>query len=130
MTTLFLIAVIASISMPAILHAAKHETPLACDRAGLSPEHRKRHFDELGAALQSLKKSTHELADGFEFEFPADAAVYQLLAEWVGGERLCCPFFDIDLRVEKEGGSLRLRLTGREGIKEFIKADFSAEWFR
>jgi len=28
-----------------------------------------------------LKKSTHELADGFEFEFPADAAVYQLLAD-------------------------------------------------
>jgi hypothetical protein len=130
MTTLFLIAVIASISMPAILHAAKHETPLAYDRAGLSPEQRKRHFDELGVALLSLKKSTHELADGFEFEFPADAAVYQLLAEWVGGERLCCPFFDIDLRVEKEGGSLRLRLTGREGIKEFIKADFPAEWFR
>ena len=130
MTTLFLIAVIASISMPAILHAAKHETPLAYDRVGLSPEQRKRHFDELGVALLSLKKNTHELADGFEFEFPADAAVYQLLAEWVGGERLCCPFFDIDLRVEKEGGSLRLRLTGREGIKDFIKADFPAEWFR
>jgi len=40
---------------------------------------------------------------------------------------LCCPFFDIDLRVEKEGGPLWLRLTGREGVKQFIKADFSAE---
>jgi len=30
--------------------------------------------------LLSLK-STHELADGFEFELPAGAAVYQLLAD-------------------------------------------------
>ena len=125
-----MIAVIASISMPAIMHAAKHEAPLACDRSALSSEQRKRHFDELGAALLSLKRSAHELADGFEFEFPADAAVYQLLAEWVGGERLRCPFFDIDLRVEKEGGPLWLRLTGREGVKQFIKADFPAEWFK
>lgn len=130
MTTLFLIAVIASVSMPAILYAAKHETPLACDLAALTAAERKRHFDELGPALLSLKKSTHELADGFEFEFPADPAVYQLLAEWVGVERLCCPFFDIDLRVEKEGGPLRLRLSGREGVKQFIKADFPAEWFK
>jgi len=130
MTTLFMIAVIASISMPAIMHAAKHETPLACDRSALSSEQRKRHFDELGAALLSLKRSTHELAGGFEFEFPADAAVYQLLAEWVGGERLCCPFFDINLHVEKEGGPMRLRLTGPEGVKQFIKADFPAEWFK
>jgi len=130
MTTLFMIAVIASISIPAIMHAAKHETPLACDRSALSSEQRKRHFDELGAALLSLKRSTNELAGGFEFEFPADAAVYQLLAEWVGGERLCCPFFDINLHVEKEGGPMRLRLTGPEGVKQFIKADFPAEWFK
>jgi hypothetical protein len=105
-------------------------SPFACDRAALSAEKRKRHFDELGPALRSLRKTTHELADGFEFEFPADAAVYQLLAEWVGGERLCCPFFDIDLRVEREGGPLWLRLTGREGVKQFIKGDFPAEWFK
>ena len=120
---------IVSLSLPAVLQAAGHEIPFACDRAALSPEQRKRHFDELGPALRSLRKSTHELADGFEFEFPGDAAVYHLLAEWVGGERLCCPFFDIDLRVGREGGAIWLRLTGREGVKQFIKADF-APWFR
>jgi len=31
--------------------------------------------------------------------------------------------------VEREGGEFRLRLTGREGVKQFIKADF-APWFR
>ena len=130
MSTLLITALVASLSMPAVLQAAKRESPFACDRASLNPEQRKRHFDELGPALRSLRKSTHELADGFEFEFPADAAVYQLLAEWVGGERLCCPFFDIELRVEREGGPLWLRLTGREGVKQFIKADFPPVWFK
>jgi hypothetical protein len=130
MRTFLTIAMLASLSSPALLQAAKHESPFACDRAALAPEKRKRHFDELGPALRSLRKSTHELADGFEFEFPGDAAVYQLLAEWVGGERLCCPFFDIDLRVEREGGPLWLRLTGREGVKQFTKVDFPSEWFK
>jgi hypothetical protein len=129
MKILLMIAMIASLGTPALLKAAKHESPFACDRAALTPEKRKRHFDELGPALRSLRKSTRELAGGFEFEYTADAATYRLLAEWVDGERLCCPFFDIDLRVEREGGSLWLRLTGREGVKEFIKSDF-APWFR
>jgi len=129
MKTFLIIAMFASLGVPALLQAAKHESPFACDRAALTPEKRKRHFDELGPALRSLRKSTRELADGFEFEFPADAATYQLLAEWVGGERLCCPFFDIDLRVVREGGAFWLRLTGREGVKQFIKVDF-APWFQ
>jgi hypothetical protein len=39
------------------------------------------------------------------------------------------PFFDIDLRSEREGGALWLRLTGREGTKQFIEADFG-KWFK
>jgi hypothetical protein len=104
------------------------ESPFACNRAALSPEARKRHFDELSPALRDRKKSIRELRDGFEFEFPPDTATFQLVSEWVAGERLCCPFFDIDLHSEREGGSLWLRLTGREGVKQFIRADF-ARWF-
>jgi hypothetical protein len=90
----------------------------------LSQEVRKRHFEELGPALLKLKKSTRELPDGYEFELPPDNKTYQLLTEWGFQERLCCPFFDIDLRFEKEGGPLWLRLTGRLGTKEFIKDEF------
>jgi hypothetical protein len=104
-------------------------SPFACDRLALSPEIRKRHFEELGPALRKLKKSTRELADGYEFEFPADQTTYQMLAEWVFQERLCCPFFDIDLRSEREGGSFWLRLSGRPGTKDFIKAD-GAVWVK
>ena len=108
----------------ALSQSAKPESPFACNAFALSPEARKRHFEELGPALLKLKKSTRELSDGYEFELPADNKTYQLLTEWVFQERLCCPFFDIDLRLDRENGPLWLRLTGRPGTKEFIKEEF------
>jgi len=101
----------------------EHVSPFACNAFALSPEVRKRHFEELGPALLKLKKSTRELPDGYEFELPADNKTYQLLAEWAFQERLCCPFFEIALRFDKENGPLWLRLTGRPGTKEFIKME-------
>jgi hypothetical protein len=103
--------------------SAAPESPFACNAFALSPEVRKRHFEELGPALLKLKKSTRELPDGYEFELPADNKTYQLLTEWAFQERLCCPFFDIDLRLDRENGPLWLRLTGRPGTKEFIKLE-------
>ena len=106
--------------------AKRSESALACNRLALTPEQRKRHFDELGPKLRSLKKSVRELPNGYEFEFPADANTVQLVAEWAVGERACCPFFDIDMRLEREGGAFWLGLTGREGVKQFIQADGAA----
>ena len=102
----------------------EHVSPFACNALALSPEVRKRHFEELGPALLKLKKSTRELPDGYEFEFSADNKTYQLLTEWAFQERLRCPFFDIDLRFDRDGGPLWLRLTGRSVTKEFIKEEF------
>lgn len=106
----------------------RRETPFACDRLALSPAARKRHFDELGPLLRSFPKTPRELADGYEFQFPSEPATFQTVAEWAAGEHLCCPFFDIDLRLEREGGAFWLRLTGRDGVKQFIRSDFD-KWF-
>ena len=106
-----------------------HDSPFACDVTAFTPEQRKRHFEELGPTLRSLRKSVRELADGYEFEFPADEKTFQLVAEWAIQERRCCPFFDIDVRLDREGGPLWLRLTGREGVKDFIRAD-GAAWIK
>jgi hypothetical protein len=110
-------------------NSANHVSPFACDRSALNAEERKRHFDVLGPKLRSLTKSARELTDGYEFEFAGDPASFQLVAEWASAEHRCCPFFDIDLRLEREAGSLWLRLTGREGVKPFIRSDFS-RWFK
>jgi hypothetical protein len=135
MNILFLSALsVSAISLAALNASAGQDQPLsssqtervspfACNAFALSPEVRKRHFEELGPALLKLKKSTRELPDGYELELPADNKTYQLLTEWAFQERLCCPFFDIDLRFDREGGPLWLRLTGRPGTKEFIKME-------
>src|SRR5215813_9382123 len=104
----------------------EHVSPLACNAFALSPEARKRHFEEVGPALLKLKKSTRELSDGYELEFPANRSAYQLLTEWAFDERSCCPFLDIALRFDREGGPLWLRLTGRPGTKEFIKMELAS----
>jgi hypothetical protein len=106
-----------------------HESPLACDRLALDAVARRRHFQELGPALRTLKESARELPNGYEFRFPSDLKTIAMVAEWAAGERLCCPFFDIQLRMEREGGPIWLSLTGRKGTKDFIKAD-SASWIK
>jgi hypothetical protein len=115
---------VAAICLSASLAEAAKESPFACNRDALSPAERKRHFDELGPALYKLGIGVHELPDGYDFQFPNDASTYKLLTEWVYQETLCCPFFDIAVRLDREGGPLWMRLTGRPGTKEFIKADF------
>ena len=86
--------------------------PFACDLRALTPEVRKRHFQELTPMLLALKTGERELPDGYEFRFPSDTKTVAMLTEWIAQERLCCPFFDIDLRFEREHGPVWLRLRG------------------
>jgi hypothetical protein len=102
----------------------KAETPFYCDRTALTPGQRKRQ-QELAKILRDSVLGIQELPDGFEFEFPSDPANYQALTEFTPLERACCPFFDISIRLEREGGKLWWQLTGREGVKQFIHAEFS-----
>ncbi len=122
----FLVA-LAAVSI--LASAATRESPFACDRLALSPVQRKRHFDELGPKLRRLVLRAGELPNGYEFQFPGDRRTFDLIAEWAAGEHLCCPFFDIDLRLDREGGAAWIRLTGRPGTKEFIRTDFKP-WFK
>jgi hypothetical protein len=103
--------------------SAEQQSPFVCNRTALSPAERKRHFDELSPMLLSLRTGVRELPNGYAFQFPADPKTIQLVAEWVAGEHACCPFFDIDITIPREGGPLWLSLSGRDGTKEFIKVE-------
>lgn len=109
--------------------AAASESPFGCDRTALTPQERKRHFDELGPKLRTLVQSSRELPDGYEFQFPGDTATFRLISEWTAGEHLCCPFFDLDLRLDRERGATWIRLTGRPGTKDFIRTEFE-RWLK
>ena len=104
------------------------DSPFACDRTALTPVERKRHFDEVTPALRKLVKGMAELPEGFAFELQGDTRTIQLAAEWVARERLCCPFLEINLKLERERGKIWVQLTGRPGTKEFIQAAFGS-WF-
>jgi hypothetical protein len=62
-----------------------------------------------------------ELPDGLAFRFPAEE--YDAVTEFVGRERLCCPFLTFALEVSPDRGPIWLRLTGEGGVKEFIRAE-------
>ncbi len=78
--------------------------------------------------MQSSLEAVRELADGYELEFSWKAEIYAALVEITPLEHACCPFFDIGIRIESESNKLYWRLTGREGIKPFIRMEFGA-WF-
>ena len=107
----------------------KKESPFACDRLALTPEIRKRHFEVLGPALVGMRKGVRELPNGYEFEFPNDENTYKILTEWVFQESQCCPFFDLNVQLKREHGTLVLTATGREGTKAFIQTD-GAKWIQ
>jgi len=65
-----------------------------------------------------------ELPDGFALRFADDGTLLARLAEWVRLESLCCPFVRFEVRVEKRAGPVWLRLTGAEGIKDFLRREF------
>src|SRR5579864_3240659 len=113
----------------AAVGSSTEESPFACDRLALNAEQRKRHFGELGQAVVASIKSVRELPNGYEFEFAPEWSTIQNIGEFVAGERLCCPFFDINIRLEREHGSVWLRFTGREGTKQFIRTE-GASWFK
>ena len=123
MVRLGLMSLVLAIVGGGFQNAGMQVSPFACDRYALTPEGRMRHFDQLGPQLKKVRNGVRELPNGYAFRFPADPTTVALVAEWAAGERLCCPFFDIDMRLEPEHGPLWLTLTGREGTKDFIKAD-------
>lgn len=99
------------------------ESPIACVMAALTDEQkgrRKELEERLGAVIEEVR----ELPDGYEIRLPTASQVVRDVAEFVTYERLCCPFLDFELKVEREGGPVRLRLRGREGVKEFVRLEF------
>jgi hypothetical protein len=105
---------------------ATTQSKFYCNIKALTPEERARH-KQLGEKLLAARKETAETEKGYEFQFsPADVSLAEL-AEWVVAESKCCPFFDFHIDLEREGKLACLRLTGGEGIKAFIRAEFGVK---
>jgi hypothetical protein len=107
-------------------HGVTKQGKFYCNINALTSEERA-HHKQLGDKLNANRKEIVEIEKGYEFQYsPSDVSLPEL-ADWVCAEAKCCPFFDFHIDVEKEGTLLCLRLTGEEGIKQFIRAEFHVE---
>jgi hypothetical protein len=102
---------------------ATTQSKFYCNVKALTPEERARHT-QLTEKLLAARKEIVETAKGYEFQFSPKSVSLAELADWVSAESKCCPFFDFHIDLEGEGSLLCLRLTGEEGIKAFIRAEF------
>jgi len=101
----------------------KVESPFACVMSALNKDEQKRVL-ELVETIKKNIKEVKELPDGYAFQLPLENQLLRDTAEFITYERLCCPFFDFELAIDREGGPMWLRLKGREGVKDFIRTEF------
>lgn len=95
--------------------------PFSCDMTAIAPEERPLHRAAI-AGVFGATEAVEALSDGYAFRLAGGAAMLARAADFIDRERLCCPFFGFVLKLEP-GGPLWLHLTGREGVKPFIRAE-------
>jgi hypothetical protein len=95
--------------------------PFACNMTAIPAAERPAHHELIRRLMHEVVEKTCELPDGLEFRFPADE--YDSVVRFVARERLCCPFLTFTLDVTPERGPLWLRITGADGVKDFIRAE-------
>ena len=101
----------------------KKESPFYCNMKTLTVAERL-HKKQIGEKMAASRVEMNELPNGYAFRFRPGGVSLVELADWVESERRCCPFFDLAIEAEREGGSVWLKITGREGVKQFIRGEF------
>jgi len=98
------------------------ESPFHCDLNALTSEQRLVHAD-LTERLVAAILEKRELDEGFAFRVDAEKTPPDAIGQWIEMERKCCPFFGFRMDVQPERGAIWLQLSGRAGVKEFIRAE-------
>jgi hypothetical protein len=101
----------------------ERQSEFYCNIGVLNSDERARHR-QLTEKLLALRTATLEMADGYQFQYRPGHLSLAELADWVAAESKCCPFFDFHIDLEERGTVVCLRLTGKEGVKRFIRAEF------
>ena len=97
-----------------------------CNLKALNPAERER-LHQLTEKIKTARTGTNELPDGYAFRLQTGQVSIGELAEYVSSERKCCPFFDFEIELQRDGGPLWLKLRGKEGVKEFMRHEFGMQ---
>jgi hypothetical protein len=100
-------------------------SPFFCNLNAFTKAERTSHQDMSRRMLASLR-GIREVPDGYAFDLDSHQFSSKDLASWVELERRCCPFFDFRIERRREDGPVTLQLTGRPGVKDFIRAEFAS----
>jgi hypothetical protein len=100
------------------------EQRLFCDMSRLTAANRVR-LHEIARQIAAARPAVAELTDGYALTFGGDRATYQLVAEWLGYERLCCGFLEITITSTADAGPIVVALTGADGAKEVLREEFA-----
>ena len=95
--------------------------PLVCDLTAIPASDREEHLTTAPQLFQEARE-IQELPTGYAIRFQNETGRFAAIAKYIENEQLCCPFFNFGLEVESNSGSLWLRLTGAEGVKELLYA--------
>jgi hypothetical protein len=98
-------------------------TGFCCNMNAMTRNERDR-YEALRAKLEAAVVSVEELPDGYSLCLRAEAVAADELVEWIAFEQKCCPFFA--LKTTGQPNAPTLQITGRAGVKDFIRAEFSA----
>ena len=100
--------------------------PLVCDLSAIDASNRIRHRDLL-LKLRAASRDWRETTDGYSFRVVAEEMPLTDVAEWMGLERLCCPFLNLALQVAGDQEDCWLTITGPAGAKPIVKAELGAD---
>jgi hypothetical protein len=65
-----------------------------------------------------------EISNGYAFKLDSNAVTLAAAGEWISMERLCCPFLTLQLSASGNRPYWLLTLTGPEGVKPLLDAEF------
>src|SRR5579863_1449420 len=98
---------------------------LACNLKAIASSERPRYNDLIKTLRASVRGRT-EHSDGYAFKLDGGAISLKEVAEWIGMERMCCPFLTFQLSASGSQGDWMLTLTGPRGAKAILQEEFPA----
>ena len=108
--------------MDSKVKSERMEVPISCNWLALTAVQQERQralYRQLRADVEEIM----ELEDGYAFRHSPDRSVLLAVAEFVANERLCCPFFEFGITVERDGGPVWLRMWGEGEAKRLLEAE-------
>ena len=92
------------------------EPAFACDMSAIDAADRPKHLATIEALFRSVREMA-ELPNGYPFRLRDESNAWELATDFVTLERLCCPFFNFDLRIARQSNFHLFELNGARGCE-------------